>query len=143
VPVASCLISGCGLVFVGTQMRAARRASDISVIQEFLKTATACEGALFKAETPDLKVAEFHNYLNFIEVYCLYLNKSLLSVNQKEIIREKIIDCLAIIDGDVDWREEFHKAKTSTTTFKHISEFTDQNRLDIDRTMKFIRELSY
>ncbi|GJE82237.1 hypothetical protein CJNNKLLH_3600 [Methylorubrum thiocyanatum] len=51
----------------------------------------------------------------------------------KKILREKIIDSLAVIEGMPEWQQRFIEAKSSATAFEHLQRFARKNRKAINR----------
>ncbi|GAA0273376.1 MULTISPECIES: hypothetical protein [Methylorubrum] len=128
------LIALAALFYVGAQLRAGRKAGDLQALQELFNAVTEREQALLRSrDKPDEQDAAFLEFMNFLELRTVALNGGLLGRYPKKILREKIIDSLAVIEGMPEWQQRFIEAKSSATAFEHLQRFARKNRKAINR----------
>lgn len=129
---ASSLIAFFGLFFIGLQIRAARRTADLQALQEFLRSTTERETALYNAPDENRRESAFFEFANFLELQAAALRGGLFSRVTRNIVREKIRDSLAFIELTDPWMHKLHEARSSPTAFEHLFHFMKRERRRID-----------
>lgn len=120
-----------GLGFIGWQVREARKTSDIQSLQAFLRDTKEHEHALLEAKTADAKDQAFIEFLNFLEAYAAAINGGLFSKITRDIVREKLIDSIAVITESEAWHAKLVEAVTSETTFQCLRQFAGKEKVAI------------
>jgi hypothetical protein len=126
--VVATIISGCGLFFVGYQIRLAKRGADLQAMQEFLKSATEREERLCEAETDEKKRHAFNEFMNFLEIYAAAANKNLLPNTARNIVVDKLCTSIAVLHGEPAWLDQIGAAIKNSTTFIEVRKVCE--RLD-------------
>ena len=67
-------------------------------------------------------------YLNFLEVHSAALNDSLFIGVARELVCDKILDALVVLEHAPQWHEQIEKSFTSHVTYKHIIKFMKRQR---------------
>ena len=117
-----------GLGFIGWQIREARKTSDFQSLQAFLRDTKEHEHALLKAGTAEARDQAFIEFLNFLEAYAAALNGRLFPKITRSIVREKLIDSIAVIEEAPAWHVKLEEAVTSATTFQCLGQFIGNER---------------
>lgn len=136
---AACAVGA--LFFVGVQIRAARKATDLKALQEFLRSAVEREEKLLSAPTTDARVAAFSEFLNFLEVSAAALNGGLFPETSRRMVHEKIRDSLAVIAANSVWQRAFEDAITTSDTFSELKRFRARNCGAIERVTSDLKTL--
>lgn len=131
--VAATIISGCGLFFIGYQIRLATRGADLQTLQEFLKSATEREARLCEAETDEKKRHAFNEFMNFLEIYAAATNGKLLPNTARNIVVDKLCTSIAVLQGEPAWLDQIGATINNSTTFSELSEFYSQHQTEIGR----------
>jgi hypothetical protein len=118
-------------IFAGRQMMQARRTAVLQSLQEFFKVASERERALLTAGNSDEQEQAFVELLNFLEVYAAAHNSRLLGGVSKELVSDKLIDAVVMLEQLPHWHPRIEAAITSDTTFKFLSKFVASNRRTI------------
>jgi hypothetical protein len=118
-----------GLFINAGQFWRNRKATTLQHLQDFLKTMTEREEALAVAKGDGAKqIHAFVEYLNFLEIYSAALNTKLFIGAAREIVRDKMLDSIVLIDSMPHWHDEIEKSITSGVTYKHIARFMKRER---------------
>lgn len=112
-----------GLLFVGTQIRQARKTSDLQSLQEFLRVTKDHEHALINSGSDEDREKAFYEFVNFLEIQAAALRGGLFSSVTHKIVREKIRDSVAVIEDIEPWMAKLEAAISSETTFEHLRNF--------------------
>lgn len=131
-----------GLLFVGTQIRQARRTGDLQSLQEFLRATKDHEHALINASNDEHREKGFYEFINFLEIQAAALQGNLFSSVTRKIVREKIRDSVAVIEDIEPWMAKLDAAISSDTTFEHLRDFCKRERRHIDRVKRARAEAS-
>ncbi|MCF7698240.1 hypothetical protein [Loktanella sp. M215] len=126
----SALAAVIGLGFIGWQIRQARKTSDFTTLQAFLKDAKDCENALMSDNLGDGRKA-FIELMNFLEIYAVALNKGLVPKVSRDVIRLKLCDSLAVIQNAPKWHVVLEEAISSPETFEELQKFMTKNKCRI------------
>jgi hypothetical protein len=121
------IVAAFGLLFVGRQIREARKTADLQALQEFYKGATEREDKLLNTES-DKKKQAFFEYLNFLEVTAAADNNGLFHKATRSIVIDKICTSIAEIQEARCWHDQFCEAVRSSTTFVELGNFMKRNR---------------
>ena len=130
--VASAIVAFFGLGFIGVQIRAARRTSDLQSLQEFLRSATEGERALLLARDGEEKERAFFEFANFLELQAAALHGRLFPKVTRAVVREKLRDSVAVIEQAEPWMEKLRQGRSSSTAFEHLLRFANRQRASID-----------
>lgn len=120
-----------GLWFIGRQIGEARKASDVQSLQTFLRDTREHERALVAAATLEDKDHAFIEFLNFLEAYAAATNERLFPKVTRSIVREKLINSIAVITEAQAWHGKMAEAVTSGTTFQCLSLFMRREKAAI------------
>ncbi len=129
----SAFISAIGLGVAAYQMLQTRRTAVLQTLQEFFKTVVERERALLgaKAGTPEHRCA-FEEFLNCLELYSSTINHRMLKDPAREIVRDKIIDSVVIIQEYVnETLATLEEHITSEAAYTHLRKFISANRRTI------------
>lgn len=125
-----------GLVFVGLEVRATRKTSDFHNLLEFDRRAAKREDALLCAETEATKKQAFFEFVNFLETHAAGLNAKLLPRKSRQLIREKLIDSIAVITEKPSWHQTIADGVTSPTAFAELRKFMRREKRAIDNLVR-------
>jgi hypothetical protein len=131
-----------GLGAIWWQIREARKSSDVQSLQAFLRDAKEHESALLRATTEDERHQAFIEFLNFLEAYSAAINGGLFPKVTSGIVREKIIDAVAMITEAEAWHEKLFQAITSKTTFQCLNAFMKREKATISAVISARAALS-
>ena len=109
-----------GLPFIGWQVRAARKTSDLQALQSFSTEMQKCEERLLAAKCEKSREAAFNDLLNLLELNAAALNAGLFPRTTRRLAREKIRDSLLVIESAKEWHSKFLQSITTETTFSEI-----------------------
>ena len=73
----------------------------------------------------------FIEFLNFLEIYSAAFNAKLFIGAAREIVQDKIIDSVVVLETSPHWHDEIEKSITSETTYKHLRRFVRTHRKTI------------
>ncbi|MGJ0507169.1 MAG: hypothetical protein ACR652_08535 [Methylocystis sp.] len=121
-----------GLGFIGWQVKEARKTSDIQSLQAFLRDTKEHEHALLEAKTVEAKDQSFIELLNFLEAYAAAINGGLFPKITRDIVREKLIDSIAVITESDAWHVKLAEAVTSESTFQCLRQFMRKEKAAIN-----------
>lgn len=127
-----------GLIFVGRQIRDARKTADLHALQEFLRAVTEREDRL-NADSNEKKLQAFNEFLNFLEVNAAADNNDLFPKTTRLIVVDKLCTSIAVIQEAPDWHRLFCEAVTCSTTFVELHKFMKCNRKAINRRVAELR----
>ncbi len=131
-----------GLFFLGAQIRAGQRISDIQILQEFTRETTTREFALLHGEDDAQKRRAFIEYLNFLEIYAGAMNGRLLPSISKKLVSDSLSNASATIQTNAVWSEQFADAIRTTSTFEEIGRFLSKNKKAISDKAELFRKQS-
>ena len=115
------------MIFAAYQLRLGRRIAVLQALQEFFKTISERERAFASASEGDRENA-FVDFLNALELYAAAYIKRLITGVSRELVRDKLIDSLALIENAPHWHEKIEEAVTSEPTFKYLKAFLTKYR---------------
>lgn len=70
----------------------------------------------------------FIEFLNFLEIYSAATNARLFVGVAREIVKDKVMDSIIVLENSPHWHVEIEKSKTSEATYKHIKGFRRRHR---------------
>lgn len=117
-----------GLFVTAWQFARSREATTLQNLQEFFKASNEREAALAEAKDDAARRHAFVEYLNFLEVYSAAENGGLFIGVARELVRDKIIDSLVVLDAMPQWHQQIEASISSSVTYSHISEFMARHR---------------
>lgn len=121
-----------GLLLNAWQFSRSRRTAALQQIQDFYKSTTERELALANANGDERKLRHaFIEFLNFLEVYAAAINGKMFFGIAREIVSDKLIDSIVVLEGSRQWHDEIEKSITSVVTYKHLRLFITQHRRTI------------
>jgi hypothetical protein len=125
-----------GLIFVGLEVRATRKTSDFHNLLEFDRRAAEREHALLRAENEATKKQAFFEFMNFLETHAAALNAKLLPRKSRQLVREKLVDSIAVITEEPSWHQTIVDGITSPTAFAELRKFMGREKRAIDNLVK-------
>ncbi|MFZ3325940.1 MAG: hypothetical protein WA231_08645 [Methylocella sp.] len=128
-----------GLIFVGCQIRDARKTADLNALREFLRGVTEREDPLLNADSNEKKRQTFNEFLNFLEINAAADNRGLFPKTTRFIVVEKLCTSIAVIQEAPNWHGPFCEAVTSSTTFVELGKFMKRNRKEINDRVAELR----
>jgi hypothetical protein len=131
-------VAALGLIFVGCQIRDARKTADRQALREFLRGVTEREDRLI-ADSNGKKRQAFNEFLNFLEVNAAADNRELFPKTTRSIVVDKLCTSIAVIQEAPDWHGPFCEAVTSSTTFVELGKFMKRNRKAISDRVAELR----
>lgn len=126
------LIAVIAVLFAGVQILLARKTATIQVVQTFDKAAAEREAALASAADANKKEHAFNEFLNFLELYAALCNRSLVFGIANEIIRDRLIDSVIVLERAPAWHEKIDRAIYHHETFSHLRQFVQKNKRILD-----------
>lgn len=126
----SSVVAAIGLLVSAYQTRQFRRSVSLQALVEFSKAANERERALNLGDAPTKQHA-FVEFLNFLELYAASYNGQLFVGVARELVEDKLIDSLVILECAPEWRTKIEEATTSQIAFKHLGRFMKQHRTTI------------
>lgn len=129
---ASAVIAAITLPLIFWQVREARKAADLQSLETFFANTLERESAFLCAATQDDKFQAFAEYLNFLECQAAALNGGILPKVSRELVRDKVIDALALIEAQSGWHAELEKAILTPNTFTNLTKFIRRHRKEIN-----------
>ncbi len=145
--VISALAAAAGLAFLGWQIRAATKSSDLNSLVEFSRAVDEQERALAIAvrdteldETA--KTEAFHSLLNLLEMYAGAHNRRLLQKTSCDFVRDKLLDAHILIEDVPYWRDTRAKAMLNPATFAEWETFVARHRAELTSRRRELAELS-
>lgn len=81
------------------------------------------EAALAAAEDEPARLHAFVEYLNFLEVYSAAANDGLFIGVARELVCDKIIDALVILDAAPEWHQQIENSISSGVTYSQMRTF--------------------
>lgn len=129
-----------GLVFVGFQIRAARRAADIQILQEFNRSTIEREFEFLNAHDGNRKEQAFVELLNFLEINAAAFNGGLLPSVSRKIIRDSLANSIAAIQLAPQWAETFGNAVRTVSTFEELGHFMSAEKTTINAIVEMMRQ---
>lgn len=128
----SALAGVLGLGFIGWQIRAARKSSDLQSLQAFLKDAKDHDAAILKGITLEEKEQAFVEFLNFMEIYSTAVNDNLFAKSSRKMAIDKLVDSIVLIAETEAWHSRFEAAITTDSTFSELRRFMERHRKRIE-----------
>jgi hypothetical protein len=128
-----------GLFFLAIQIRAARRVSDIQILQEFSKEAICRESELLAACTQERKDQAFVEYLNFLEIYAGALNGGLVPATSRKLISDNVANAIATIQSSSIWSQKLAESIRTPSTYDEIGSFIRKNKREIENRTTLFR----
>jgi hypothetical protein len=93
---------------------------------------TEREAALAVAKEDEGKQRHaFIEFLNFLEIYSAALNKRLFVGAAREIVCDKILDSIVLLESMPHWHDQIERSITSGVTYKHTRLFIKRQRRTI------------
>jgi len=129
-----------GLVFVGLQVRAAKRATDLRNLQGFVNSTIERENAFLNAEGNHKKEQAFVELLNFLEINAAAVNGNLLPSVSRKIVRDSLINSVAAIQLEPFWAAQFVNAIRTVATFEELVRFMSTHKNQIAATVKMLQQ---
>lgn len=121
-----------GLFVNAYQAWRTRKTVTLQHLQDFLKAMNEREAALAASKDDGPKqLHAFIEFLNFLEIYSAAINAQLFVGVAREIVQDKILDSIVVLEHSPHWHEEIEKSITSETTYKHLRRFVKTNRSTI------------
>jgi hypothetical protein len=114
------LVAACSATFAGVQMLLARRTSVLQVLQSFDKAVGDREAALGSAKTEETKEHAFHEFMNLLELYAAICNRNLVTGLAYELIRDRLIDSVVVIERAKTWHDIIDQAIFHSGTFEEL-----------------------
>lgn len=131
-----------GLLFVGFQIRLARRSSDLQTLMHFVEGFRQHEHRLMSSKNINEQRVAFVDLLNLIETWAAAYNEKLLRGASRKMAKQKLRDALAIVQADKNWGEELASSISSKDTFSEIHTFYSKNNKSINAMSAAIRKQS-
>lgn len=129
--IGSTLFAFGGLIFAATQIRYARRASDLKALQDFFETVTKAERHLNDQTEARPRQRAFADLMNTFELYARAYNEKLFNKSTRSIVHDKLVDLLGILDDNDEWKVDLESFIQSPTTFSELQKFMKRNRSEI------------
>lgn len=130
---ASAIIAAVTLPLIFWQVRESRKAADLQSLETFFANTLERESAFVRAATQEEKSQAFTEYLNFLECQAAALNGCILPKVSRELVRDKVVDALALIEAQSAWHAELEKAILTPNTFTNLTTFIQRNRKNINQ----------
>lgn len=122
-----------GLLISGWQFWRNRQAATLQHIQDFLRSMNERESALASSQDDPAKQRHaFVEYLNFLEVYAAAANSGLFVGVARELVCDKILESLVVLDAAPDWHQQIEISISSGSTYSHIRKFMRRHRRNFD-----------
>jgi len=122
-----------GLFISAGQFWRNRKAMTLQHLQDFLKSVNERESALDAAAGDSAKKKHaFVEYLNFLEVYSAAANDGLFIGVARELVCDKILDSLVVIQSAPECHQDFQESISSSVTYSHIRSFLHSHRKSFD-----------
>jgi hypothetical protein len=112
-------------------MRNAVRVATLQSLQEFFKTVLDRERAVRDAKTLEEREYSFNEYMDCLELYAGAYNARLLRKLTREIVRDKIIDVVVVLELLPESRAQVEKAINSPAVYSHLYAFVKSHRTTI------------
>jgi hypothetical protein len=122
------LVAACTATFAGLQMRLARQTAVLQVLQSFDKAASDREAALSSAKKVETKEHAFHEFMNFLELYAAICNRKLVTGLAYELIRDRLIDSVVVIEHAKAWHNIIDQAVFHSGTFEELRLFLQRHK---------------
>jgi hypothetical protein len=118
-----------GLLINAWQFWRNRRAATLQHLQDFFEAMNEREAALASSKDDVAKRSHaFVEFLNFLEVYSAAVNGNLFIGVARELVCDKIIDSIVVLENAPQWHDKIEKSFTSPVTYKHIIRFMKRER---------------
>lgn len=131
VPTAAFVVSICSLLFTAVSFRGTKRSGDLTSLIKFVETLQAAEKAFMSESNDSEKDDRFIELINILEAYCAAYNANLLQRKTKELVRDKIIDSVALINRYPIWLLKFSDAKIGDTSLSELARFEKSHQKKI------------
>lgn len=122
------LVAATSAGFAGFQVMLSRRTATLQVLQVFDKAITEREAALAAADTDQAKEHAFIEFLNFLELYAGIANRTLLAGLALELVRDRLIDSVVVIERAPAWHDAIDNAIFHQDTFGELRKFLEMHR---------------
>ncbi|MGX9981625.1 hypothetical protein [Methylobacterium fujisawaense] len=136
---AQALIAIFAAIFVGLQIRDARKSSDTQNLFAFYKMMTDAEQAFVTAGEGDEKEGRFCDLVNLLEVQAMALRGRIFIGVTKEAVTLKLIDACALIEMFEPWSGRLRSVAVTESSLKDLQRFIRKNRRKIDRVKSHLR----
>jgi len=136
--VVAAICSVAGLVFVGVQIRTARKVADVQALQEFNRGTRERESALLRAQDATEREQAFIELLNFLETNAAAYNGRLFPSVSRRIVRDNLATSIAAIQFEPVWTDKFSDAIRTTSTFEELGIFMAAEKKTITAIVKMI-----
>lgn len=131
--VGAAIAAAIGLFVNAGQFWRTRKTTTLQHIQDFFKSMNDREAALATAGDDQAKQRHaFVEYLNFLEVYSAAVNSGLFIGVAREIVCDKIIDSLVLLDAAPAWHQQIESSISSGVTYSHIRTLMRRHRRTFD-----------
>ena len=125
-----------GFVFVGYQIREARKGSELTALLTFFKNVTDAEDRMQRSAIEN-KQQVYFEFLNLLETYAAACNSNLLSGKAEDMVVDKLCSSVAVIQDTEELHGAFTIAVTDSSTFEELVKFIKSHRDDISlRTLE-------
>jgi uncharacterized membrane protein YebE (DUF533 family) len=124
------------LVFVGWQIKQARKAADFSTLKDFLRDVKEHQDALLSV-APKGKEAAFVEFMNFLKIYALALDQKLVPKVSRKLIAQTLCESVACLWNAPNIHHLIVKAYTSPETFENLIKFAQKNEEKIEKLKTF------
>lgn len=127
------LAAAIGLFVNAWQFWRTRKTTTLQHIQDFFKSMNEREAALAASQDDPAKQSHaFVEYLNFLEIYSAAMNGGLFVGVARELVCDKIIDSLVVLDAAPGWHQRIESSISSGITYSHIRSFLRRHRRTFD-----------
>jgi hypothetical protein len=135
------LIAAAGLFMNAYQVWRSRKSITLQHLQDFMKAMNERELALAEAKDDASKQRHaFVEFLNFLEIYSSAMNARLFVGVAQEMVRDKIMDSIVVLEDSSHWHDEIENSITSEITYKHLRRFNWRHRRTIAARKKAISD---
>jgi hypothetical protein len=125
---AAAFIAAVSAIFAGIQIRLAARTAVVQALQSFNKECQERELAIANADSTEAKEHAFLEFMNFLELYAGILNRNLLRGLARDLVRDRLIDSMIVIERAEGWHDAIDRAIFHTETFGELRRLMNNNR---------------
>ena len=122
IPLLALFVSFCSLLFTAVSFRGTKRSGDLTALIKFVETLQVAEKNFF-SEEDSAKDDRFVELLNLLEAYCAAYHANLLPRKTRELVRDKLIDALALIRRYDAWAAKFSESTVGEKAFAELERF--------------------
>ncbi len=111
------------------------KAQDLSTLRQFILDVCEREDRLLKAVPmpDDIYQHALADYMNLLEVYAAAVNHNLIETTTSNIVRDRMINDIALVYRHKEISKSIREAKTSKATFVELDRFQKENASAIKR----------